>query len=218
MAVVTLLAAAAVVYVVRCMAAETGSGRIAERTVRVAIAAGGFPMAAEQREPGRVVIEIDVPPIDRGMAVATLLPHEALVCVVVAVTSDAVPGGVALFRSRRMAILTGGLEMSAEQRKIREGMVEGIAVEYDDFRVAPFVFGVTVGAGVVSRIAVPPVKTGGLCYVTRNVFMTGRTEIALAPAIKGSVTGAALRLDVCVRFHNGSGHYQGLDALCARRR
>ena len=74
-AVAAILSAAPVMGVVLGVAVETGGRRCLECLILVATRALGFCVLADQREAGRVVIELDVGPGDRRMAVGALRTH-----------------------------------------------------------------------------------------------------------------------------------------------
>lgn len=82
-AIAALIAAAPVVGIVLGVTAKTGSWRVGERIVGVAVEAGRLLVFANQRETGCAVVKLHVPPASRSVAVAALRTERPRMRVVV---------------------------------------------------------------------------------------------------------------------------------------
>lgn len=113
-AVAALVAAAAIVRIVFRMAVVAFSRRILKRIVGMAVQALGLLVLADQRIIGGVVIELDIVPFHRGVAVAAGRPQRLAVRVMFFVAGIAVAGRIAMFLVLRVARGTLALGMLAE--------------------------------------------------------------------------------------------------------
>ena len=84
---------------------------------------------------------------------------------------EAAPGRLAEFRFLRMtaAALRGFVPVA--QLEIRKGVIESLAIELDNVGVSPLVIGMTVGAVLLGRIRLPPVKSFMRQPVRGNFFV-----------------------------------------------
>ena len=128
MAVAALVAAAAVMCVILGMKAVTGRGRIRKRVVGMTVKTRRPLVFTNQRIPRRVVIELDLQPVVRGMTISALCAKRSGVRVVIFVTGKAVPGRVAMSLLGLMAIIALIVRVLAEQREVRLFVVERILI------------------------------------------------------------------------------------------
>lgn len=145
-----LLPAAAVVSVVLGVAVEAVLRWRRERLVCVAARTISFPVLTDQREAGRVMIEVNVGPGDGGMAVRTLGTHGVAVNVVCLVAGKTLGRRIAVLAASLVAFRAICFGMLAEQREVGEVVVEAAFVELHDIGVPPFMVGM---AACTARIA-----------------------------------------------------------------
>ena len=94
------------VVVVRCVAAEAGSGWTRECSILVTVQANGLAVFAEQRVLGSTVIELGFKPLGRLMARAALGTHDFLVGLIFKMTVDTLGRRFPMLQIWRMAIRT----------------------------------------------------------------------------------------------------------------
>ena len=112
--------AAAIVGIVFGMAVEASRWRRLEGLVLVTPGTLGFRMFADQREAGRVVIELHVGPGGGGVAVAALRAHGVTVDVVRLVAGKTLGRRIAVLAVRLVAFPAFGFAVLAEQREVGE--------------------------------------------------------------------------------------------------
>ena len=116
-------------------------------------------MCALERELGLVVVEwFDARPCCLGMTVVARFPKATLVRIDRLVTVEATSGRVAEFHGLGMTTATLHRFVRVMQLEIRKCVIECFAVELDYVGISPFVIGVTMGAFLLRRIGLSPVK------------------------------------------------------------
>lgn len=120
MAQCTIFAEAPLVGVTLTVATDAVLGRIAEHVRRVALAAVGFRVPAEQREAGEIVVEEDVVlPRRLAVAVETLRALRTFVGIVVLVAGEAIPLQLRIIDRLDMTRGAFGFAVRADQRVAR---------------------------------------------------------------------------------------------------
>jgi len=145
-AIAAFVTAAAIMRIILGMAPEACSRRIGKRVVRMTVEAGRFQVFADQRVPRRFVVELDLEPVIRGVAVAAGVAHGLAMRVIILVTRKAVTRGVAMPLLGLVTIAALVVRVLAQQREISEFVVERIRIEADDIGIATFMVGMAVGA------------------------------------------------------------------------
>lgn len=139
---VTILAfspALAVMRVVFGMTREARRRCALERVVLVTIEAGRIGMIANQLKSRGVVIEADIRPSRRRMAIAALGPDGVVVDVVFLVAADAGLRCFAVLVARFVTAFARRLIVFADEGEVSVLVPEGLGVQVDDNRVTPFV-------------------------------------------------------------------------------
>ena len=213
MAGLAFLAATAVVRVVFGMAVITGCRRALERGVGVAGIALRFSMLADQGPPGRVVIELDVGPAGRRVAVAAALAHVLFVRIVFPVTRETGGGRIAVLVLGRVAIRALGVEVQADELEIGHAVIKVVFVETDNVGITAEVVGVTSVALRSAGIRVSAMETGAASDVIRDDFVAVHTQSALRLLVKGLVAARTLGFDIGMALDDVAGHQQRLDVL-----
>lgn len=214
MAVAALVAAAAVMCVILGMTAVTGRGRIRKRVVGMTVKTRRPLVFTNQRIPRRVVIELDLQPVVRGMTISALCAKRSGVRVVIFVTGKAVPGRVAMSLLGLMAIIALIVRVLAEQREVRLFVVERILIEADDIGIAAFVVCMAFGADTSAGLTVFAMKSGFRFYVSGDLLMAIEAQCSLLAALESQMAVATIFLILGMCFDDLTRHDQSLD-LCA---
>ena len=133
-------------------------------------------MCALKRELGLVVVErFDPRPCCLSMTVVARFPKATLVRIVRFVTVEAASGRVTEFYRLSVTAVTPHGFMRVAQFEICKGVVERFTIELDDIGVSSLVIGVAMGAFLLSRVRLPPVKSFGRRPIGSNVLVTCQT-------------------------------------------
>ena len=97
-AIAAFVTAAASVGVVFGVTTEAGGRRVREPVVCMTVETGRLLVLSDQRKPGRVMIELDIFPVRRGVTITANRAHRFAVRIVVPMTGIAVRGCVTVFR------------------------------------------------------------------------------------------------------------------------
>jgi len=179
MAILTLLAALAVMDVVIGVAARTRRWCVLEGLVFVTAETRGIQMLADQRKAGRVMIIFNVEPAGWRMAIAALGSQVVLMHVIGLMTAVAVLRRFPIFYVRFVALIALRICMRAEQGEVGVVVIECKAIELQDVGVAAFMIGVTAETGAFAGSTEAAVKAGIGVNVGRNLFVTIKTQFAL---------------------------------------
>ena len=158
MAVVTLLAAAAVVNIVRRVAAITCRGRAEECLVLVTAAATCASVFADQREARAVVVEFSIQPAGCTVAISTGGAHGLAVRIVRFVAGEAIGRRVTVPGVRFVTISTVRVEVASQQVKVGECVIEYGLDESNDIGIPSLVICVTSRAGLVRGTVIESVE------------------------------------------------------------
>lgn len=95
------------------------------------------------------------------------------------VAVEATPAGITEFY--RLPMTTAALRrlVRIPQHEIRKGVIEGLAIELDDVRISPFVISVTMGAFLLHRIRLTPVKSLTRRTIRSNVLVARQAQSRL---------------------------------------
>jgi hypothetical protein len=115
-----------------------------------------------------------------------------------------------------VALRARDTRVGAAQREVRDAVIERLAVEPHDVRVAPAVLGVAGAAIAAARGRRPPMEAPLRAQVGGDLVVTHETQPLLGAALEGLVAFAALRLDVRVRSGDGSRHHEPFERLGGR--
>jgi hypothetical protein len=105
---------------------------------------------------------------------------------------EAAPGRLAEFRRLRMTAAALRRFVPIAQFEIRKGVIESLAIELDNIGVSPLVIGMTVGAVLLGRIRLPPVKSFMRQPIRGNFFVARQAEACLRLSRKGLVAIATV--------------------------
>ena len=213
MTVATLVAASPGVGIVFGVAAVAGRGCVGERIVCVAIEARGSLVLADQGKAGCIVIEFNLEPVIRRVAVGALCAERSRVRIVVFVAGKTIARCVAVFLLGAMTVVALILGMMANQGKIGEFVIEGRLIQNDDPGVATFVVGVAPGAGGPAGATILAMESRIRLDVRSDLVVAIEAQCALLAALEALVTVGALLLVLGVGFDDLARHDQCLD-LC----
>jgi len=154
----TFVAATAVMSIVLGMAVVAFRRRILERVVLMAVQARRFLVLADQRKIGGVVIEFHVEPLHRGVAVSAGRAQRVGVRVVFFMARITIVGRITMLFIVGVARGTFVFGVLAEQRKVREVVIEGRFVQTYDVCIATLVVRMTMRATGVPGVLEPAMK------------------------------------------------------------
>jgi hypothetical protein len=157
--------------------------------------AGDGAMRTLKRELGLVVVErFDARPCCLGMAVVARFPKATLVRIDRLVTVEAASGRVAEFYCLGMTTATLNRFVSVVQLEVRKRVIEGFTVELDDVGVSPLVIGVTMGAFLLRRVRLSPVKPLARRPISSGFLVACQTQSRLRFSRERLVAVAAVFL------------------------
>lgn len=218
-AIFAVFSASSVVGIILLVASEAGRRRQSESVVRMAIQTSDFLVLAEQRVIGRVVVEFDLLPISRRMAVSTCLTKVALVHIIVTVAINAQTGRLAEFLAVFVAVRAFHVDMLAIEMKVGHIVVKGFFLQHDDNRIPSFMFRVTGLALLALHFRKQSVKAHYLLDIGRNIFVTFDTLRILALLLERSMARRTFPLDIGMPLDHLARHNQFLyfNCLCRRK-
>jgi len=212
-AVLALLAAASVVFIVIGVATVAICGRLLENLCDVATETVGFCMLADQGIVRGVVIECDLEPVSFAMAVHTFRPKTVFVYVIFEVAADTIARGLAMLNVRNVTADTRSLGVLAKQLEIREIMVECVLVQTKNVGISTFVIRVAGGTFIASDSIRSSVKTCAIGDIAGNILMTIKAERSLLSPVEQLVAGRTFCFELCMALYNIAGHHQRLNGL-----
>jgi hypothetical protein len=172
--------------------------------------AGGFLVGADQREVGRLVIELSPLPGFGGVTVRAARPHRALVDVIVAVTVHAVARCIA-------ARLVGGVAgravepaVRALQDEIRAVVGERFGVEAADVGIATAVVRVAAPTRARALSTDAAVQTGASGEVEPDRLVADEAQVVLGPGVERTVAVPAVGFEIGVGVDQGTRHEEAL--------
>lgn len=145
------------------------------------------------------------------MTIAASGPERFSMRVVVFMARKAIVRRFAVFLVLGMARRAFGFGVFAEQREIREVVIERIFFEVHDVGISALVIRVAACAGRVFRLLESTVKARRLLDVLGDVFVTIKAQRALLSSLETLVTLGAFAFDFRVAFDHLSRHHQGFD-------
>lgn len=214
--VAAIVAATALVCIVLGMAVVALGRRVLEGIVLMAVQASGLQVFANQRITGRIMIEFDVLPLHRRMTIATHFAKRSAMRIVFFVTRVAIAGRVAVlfvFGVARGAIVFG---VFAEQRKVREIVIEGILVEVYDVGIATLVIGMALHTGHVPGSPDPSVEACRFFDVCSDVLVAVKAQRALFASLEFLMAQGALAFILRMTLDHFPRHDQGFDLGMSR--
>ena len=210
-AIAALLAALAVMCIVLRMAAVTRRRRVLEGLVRMAVETARLQVFADERIARVGVIKFHVLPTRRRMAIAACRAERTLVHVIVGMAVGTGIGRIAEFDAGLVTRFASRLRMLAQQREVRQRVIEGPLVQVHDVCVSPDVIGMTGLTGILAGLVGQAVETGVGVDVLSDVVMTVETQHSLFPPFEFLMTFIAVLLDIRMTLNEISRHDQGLD-------
>jgi len=214
--VAAFVAATALMCVILGMAVVALGRRVLERIVLMAIKAGRLQVFANQRITGRFMIEFDVLPFHRRMTIAARLAKRAAVRIVFFVTRVTVVRGVAVLlvsSVARGALIFG---VFAEQRKVREIVIEVGFVELHDIGIATLVIGMALHTGHIRGSPDPSVEACGFFDVCSDVLVAVKAQRALFASLEFLMAQGALAFILRMTLDHFPRHDQGFDLGMSR--
>lgn len=166
------------------MTAVAGGRRVLMRLIDVAVRTVVLKMLAEQRVAGRIVVELNLQPVIRIVAIGTGVAEEILMHVIFDVTVNTCIGSVAVFHIRRMAFAAVSLAVLADKFVVRQQVIETCFDEIDNIGSSSLMFCMARGAGFVRNIVCLAMESAAVIHVGRDVFMTIATQLVLPSAIE----------------------------------
>jgi hypothetical protein len=169
--------------------------------------AGYGTMRRYKREFGPFVIEwLDAAPSLLDMTTLARFPEAAFVRIARLVTIEAAGGRGAKLRGFHMTAGAWHPGVCIPEGEIRARVVERLGVQLHDVGISPFVIGVTMGAFLLCRSRISPVKTSSGLAVGALLLVTPEAQLGLRPVRKRLVAIAALLLELAVPGHERPGH------------
>ena len=204
----TLLAITALVHVIVTVTTDAVNRLEPESLLRVAGPALHGCMLPGQRETRFSMIEADVQPGARVMAITTHNTKPTAMNVVFMMAGEARRLG----HSKRLAIHVTGIAVSrtvdAKQWKIRESVVETFEIEIDRNKIAAFMLAMAVIALRLPRRRYQPVIALSRADVGTNIFMTSDAQFSLRLVRQRCMALLAIALNIGMRFDNRARHDQ----------
>jgi len=197
-----------VVHVIRLMAGAAFLRRVAIAIAEVAGGALDLGVLVVQRKASLAVVIRHVMPRGGVVAGTAIASELAFVGFLLLVTGKAIGGGLSETLVRRMAAITGHVSVHALERVLGLRVVELLAAELDDVRIAPQMLGMT---GMTLGILDPrqmTVESALLPQVGGDIFMAIETQLRLAIAIAAVMALRALFFVLRVRRGELAGHEQ----------
>ena len=214
--VAAIVAATALVCIVLGMAVVALGRCILEGVVLMAVQAGGLQVFANQRITSRFMIEFDVLPFHRRMTIAARLAKRAAVRIVFFVTRVAVVRGVAVLLVSGVARGAFIFGVFAEQRKVREIVIEVGFVELHDIGIATLVIGMALHTGHIFGSPDPSVEACGFFDVCSDVLVAVKAQRALFASLEFLMAQGALAFILRMTLDHFPRHDQGFDLGMSR--
>jgi hypothetical protein len=126
-----------------------------------------------------MIERLDALPCRLDMAILARLSKVPLVPIAGLMTLETAAGCLAELGCLLMTGVAFHGFMPITQLKIRKGVIESLAIELDDVGVSPLVIGVTMGALVLRRVRLPPVKPLMRKPIRTDFFVACHAEACL---------------------------------------
>lgn len=174
-------------------------------------------MASGQRKFGFGVVKcLDLIPMFRTMATATIGAQRALMRLINFMAIDADRGGLRKFLAGQVATCALGLGMATRERKICGAVVEYLAVQLDQCKIAALMVFVAGRAIQRPHFGGFAMKSGCCRDIGRNRFVAIQTKFRLRTLIKRGMAVLAILLQLGMSIGQFSGHHQSFEhGLCA---
>jgi hypothetical protein len=129
-------------------------------------------MCASERKLGLVmVVRLDASPCRFAVTIIARFAEAPFVRIIRLVAVEAASGRIAKLYGLHMTAAALHGFVSIVQLEIRESVVEGFAIELDDVGISPLVISMAMGAVLLRRIQLPPVKSLTCEPIRRDFFM-----------------------------------------------
>ena len=199
-----------IIFLVTCVALN---GRVLETPIGVAVITCRCLMPTFKPELRLVVIETRTLPFAFAVTLLAFVSESVLVNIILAMAGNAFFLGVAKFFTLFVTTvaLVADLFMTAFQSKTGLFVIELFLVDRDHFRVAAFVFGMTVAATTVIQMTV---KTFPGADILGNFLVAALAQLDLRIPIESKVAALAVILILGMRRRQLARHQGPLDRLC----
>ncbi len=213
---VAFLTVSGAVNILQLMTGDAALREVLVYLARMTGLAGDILMRAFQRKFRLAVIEwLRVAPFCRRMAGLAFFAESAFVAVVFLVAVKADRGRLMKRLFSRMARLAGDRLMGIDELKIRQIVIETIAVELHDVGRAALMIGVTMPTLEFERIRLAPMIACMRFTIACDVLVACNTQARLAMRAERLVTFIALFFRLAVTLREGAGHHERFDqTLC----
>jgi hypothetical protein len=133
-----------------------------------------------QRKPGLIVIKrFCAIPCDFAMTIVARWPKTPLMRIICLVTIEAAPGGVAKLDILCVTAVAWHSLVGVPKLEIRGRVIECLSVKQDDVSISALVIGVTMGAFLLRRIGLTPVKSLERLAVGSGFFVACQAQSRL---------------------------------------
>jgi len=194
-------------HVLNSVAVHACGANVLVALVHMAGGTGHGTMRCYKREFGPFVIErLDAAPSLLGMTTLARFPEAAFVRIACLVAIEAACGRGAKLRGFHMTAGARHPGVRILEREIRARVIERLGVQLHDVGISPFVIGVTMGAFLLCRSRISPVKTSSGLPIGALLLMTLEAKLGLRPVRERLVAIAALLLELGVPGHEQPGH------------
>src|SRR5665647_2385625 len=179
--------------------------------VSVAFTAFHICVLALEREMGlfESVIKFCFFPVTLVMAAFAIGAQTTLVFIILMVAIIACRRRFTIFFIRRMTILALNfflLQVRTQQREIGLSMIKFCRIQYDDFRISSFMFGM---AGIAYFLIKPAMEALMILDIRFHILVAVLTQAALRFPVKANVAICAFRLEFGVSRDHFAGHQRG---------
>jgi hypothetical protein len=199
------------VNVLQAVAFHAAGGNIAVALAGMARRAIDRPVRTLERKLGRVVIErLHVQPDVLAVALVAFLAQLPLVRITRLMTVEAEAGRFAKFGSRDVTIIATRRLVGALQAKIRNRVIESLAIELHDVGTSALVVGMADPAFLLRRIELATVKAAVRQPIRCDLLVAFEALAGLRLPREGRVTTEAFVLELGMPFDERTRHDQPL--------
>jgi len=202
----------AAVLIVQTVTIRAPISRRLELSVGMTTQAGCVRVTARQRKIGGAVIESGGLPSIGIVAVAAGRSELPAVGIIVFMATVAIGGCFGMAGGGLMTTGAALRTVSADQRKIRQFVIEEVDLQADDVGGSTLVFRMTLFAVGGACLDVAPVKPVCRCQIQCDWLVAFEAQAPLRSRVKEIMARAALFLDVRVVLDDRSGHDQSFEA------
>ena len=194
------------------VAIHTSGAHVLVAFAVMARGASDATMCALKRELRPAVVEwFDTLPCRLTMTIFAGFSETPLMQVNRLVAVETASGCVSKLYHYRMTAAASHCLVCVAKRKIRERVIEGLAVKLDDVGIAAFMICMTMGAFLFHCIWLTPVKSPHIVAVCGNLLMARKAKPSLRVRRERLVATAALLLELGMSGDDRSGHDQFLE-------